>query len=133
MSLVWLIYLASIVEGISGLFAFLSIVGGIICLALVAVLCHLLAENEPGEEIRTASVLLKKFSVFTLIVAVMANLIPSERQVYLMTAAYVGTTTIQNIQESPEFQKARTILQHKMDEYIKENGLDKKSESNGKE
>ena len=63
----------------------------------------------------------------------MANLIPSERQVYLMTAAYVGTTTIQNIQESPEFQKARTILQHKMDEYISENGLDKKSESNGKD
>lgn len=133
MSLVWLIYLASIIEGISGLFVFLSIIGGIICLALVAVLCHLLAEDEPEETIRKASGLLKRFSAFTLIVAVIANLIPNERQVYLMTAAYVGTTTVQNISESPEFAKARTILQHKMDEYIKENGLDKKSESNGKE
>ena len=50
-----------------------------------------------------------------------------------MTAAYVGTTTIQNISESPEFQKARTILQYKMNEYIKENDLDKKqSETEGK-
>lgn len=108
-------------------------VGGIICLTIIAVICHLLAEDEPETTIRKATALLKRFSAVTLIVAVMANLIPSERQVYLMTAAYVGTTTIQNIQESPEFQKARTILQHKMDEYISENGLDKKSESNGKD
>ena len=132
MSLVWLIYLASIVEGIQGLFVSLTIIGCVICLAFAAFLCHALSENDPDEEIRKSSVLLKKFSVFTLIVAVIANLIPNERQVYLMTAAYVGTTTVQSISESPEFQKARTILQHKMDEYIKENGLDKKPE-NGKE
>ena len=75
----------------------------------------------------------KKVIAIAFIVGLITNLIPNERQVYLMTAAYVGTTTIQNISESPEFQKARTILQHKMDEYIKENDLDKKQfETEGK-
>lgn len=70
---------------------------------------------------------LKRIALTTFIIAIITSLIPNERQVYLITAAYVGTTTIQNIQESPEFAKARTILQHKMDEYIKENNLEQES------
>lgn len=133
MSLVWLIYFASIVDGIGTLFTFIAFIGGIVCTAFTFFLCHLLAENEPEKERLVIISLLKKFSIITVILAIIANLIPNERQVYLMTAAYVGTTTIQNISESPEFQKARTILQHKMDEYIKENDLDKKqSETEGK-
>lgn len=127
MSLVWLIYFASIVEGISQLFIFITIVGGFICGTLTFYLCHCLAENEPEATIHKITSLLKKSTITTVIIAIIANLIPNERQVYLMTAAYVGTTTIQNISESPEFQKARTILQHKMDEYIKENNLEQES------
>ena len=133
MSLVWLIYFASIVEGVHNLFVFMAIIGSFICVGFAFVLANLVWEEEPEEKIRVYATPLKRFSALTVILAIIANLIPNERQVYLMTAAYVGTTAIQNISESPEFQKARTILQHKMDEYIKENDLDKKqSEPEGK-
>ena len=115
MSLVWLIYFAAVVEGIQHLFIFLSIIGSIICLTLAGFLIHCLAEVEPEATIRKIATLLKRFTITTFIIAIIANLIPNERQVYFMTAAYVGTATIQNISESPEFTKARTILQHKID------------------
>lgn len=60
MSLVWLIYFASIVEGIGHLFMFLPFVGGGLCLIFAGLLTHCLAEREPEVTIRKITSLLKK-------------------------------------------------------------------------
>lgn len=40
-----------------------------------------------------------------------------------MSAAYIGSSTIENIANSPEMLKFRIIVNKKMDEYIKENNI----------
>ena len=52
-----------------------------------------------------------------------AAIIPTERQVYYISAAYVGINVADNIATSPEFNKIRLIINNKMDEYIKENNI----------
>lgn len=40
-----------------------------------------------------------------------------------MAAAYMGTSVVNSITESPELKKVRLIINNEMDEYIKEKGL----------
>lgn len=55
---------------------------------------------------------------------------PSEKQVYYMSTAYIGSTAIENITNSPEVSKVRLIVNHKMDEYIKENHIQPVKQNN---
>ncbi len=53
----------------------------------------------------------------------MCAIIPNERQVYYMSTAYIGSSAIESIANSPEMSKFRIIVNTKMDEYIKENNI----------
>ena len=66
---------------------------------------------------------IKRFVICAVTAGFFAAIIPTERQVYYISAAYVGINVADNIATSPEFNKIRLIINNKMDEYIKENNI----------
>ena len=66
---------------------------------------------------------IKRFVICAVTTGFFAAIIPTERQVYYISAAYVGINVADNIATSPEFNKIRLIINNKMDEYIKENNI----------
>lgn len=100
--IVFLIYFASVANGLKLLFGATGIV--------LLVFAFLLK-------------LFKKLLGFGIISLILCALVPNERQVYYMSAAYLGGTTIETIANSPEMSKVRLIVNKKMDEYIKENNI----------
>ena len=124
MSIVILIYVASIVENLK---MFLLIIAGIFSL-LTFFTCASCIDtttdigdffNRDNKSIKV----IKRFVICTVTAGFFAAIIPTERQVYYISAAYVGINVADNIATSPEFNKIRLIINNKMDEYIKENNI----------
>ena len=124
MGIVILIYIASIVENLK---MFLLIIAGIFSL-LTFFTCASCIDtttdigdffNRDNKSIKV----IKRFAMCAATVGFFAAIIPTERQVYYISAAYVGINVADNIATSPEFNKIRLIINNKMDEYIKENNI----------
>ena len=124
MGIVILIYIASIVENLK---MFLLIIAGIFSL-LTFFTCASSIDittdigdffNRDNKSIKV----IKRFVICTVTAGFFAAIIPTERQVYYISAAYVGINVADNIATSPEFNKIRLIINNKMDEYIKENNI----------
>ena len=124
MGIVILIYISSIVENLK---MFLLIIAGIFSL-LTFFTCASSIDtttdigdffNRDNKSIKV----IKRFVICTVTAGFFAAIIPTERQVYYISAAYVGINVADNIATSPEFNKIRLIINNKMDEYIKENNI----------
>ena len=124
MGIVILIYIASIVENLK---MFLLIIAGIFSL-LTFFTCASSIDittdigdffNRDNKSIKV----IKRFVICAVTAGFFAVIIPTERQVYYISAAYVGINVADNIATSPEFNKIRLIINNKMDEYIKENNI----------
>ena len=124
MGIVILIYIASIVENLK---MFLLIIAGIFSL-LTSFTCIASVDtttdigdffNRDNKSIKV----IKRFVICAVTAGFFAAIIPTERQVYYISAAYVGINVADNIATSPEFNKIRLIINNKMDEYIKENNI----------
>ena len=124
MSIVILIYIASIVENLK---TFLLIIAGIFsvftfftCAASIDITTDIGDFfNRDNKSIKV----IKRFVICAVTAGFFAAIIPTERQVYYISAAYVGINVADNIATSPEFNKIRLIINNKMDEYIKENNI----------
>ena len=125
MGIVILIYIASIVENLK---MFLLIIAGIFsvltfltCASSIDIITDIgdFFFNRDNKSIKV----IKRFVICTVTAGFFAAIIPTERQVYYISAAYVGINVADNIATSPEFNKIRLIINNKMDEYIKENNI----------
>ena len=124
MGIAILIYIASIVENLK---MFLLIIAGIFsvfasftCIASVDTTTDIGDFfNRDNKSIKV----IKRFVICAVTAGFFAAIIPTERQVYYISAAYVGINVADNIATSPEFNKIRLIINNKMDEYIKENNI----------
>ena len=125
MSIVILIYVASIVENLK---MFLLIIAGIFsvltfltCASSIDIITDIgdFFFNRDNKSIKV----IKRFVICAVTAGFFAAIIPTERQVYYISAAYVGINVADNIATSPEFNKIRLIINNKMDEYIKENNI----------
>ena len=123
MSIVILIYVASIVENLK---MFLLIIAGIFSLLTFFTCVSCIATTDIGDFFNRDNKsikVIKRFAMCAATVGFFAAIIPTERQVYYISAAYVGINVADNIATSPEFNKIRLIINNKMDEYIKENNI----------
>ena len=124
MGIVILIYIASIVENLK---TFLLIIAGIFsvftfftCVSSIDINTNIGDFfNRDNKSIKV----IKRFVICAVTAGFFAAIIPTERQVYYISAAYVGINVADNIATSPEFNKIRLIINNKMDEYIKENNI----------
>ena len=124
MGIAILIYIASIVENLK---MFLLIIAGIFstftfftCAASIDITTDIGDFfNRDNKSIKV----IKRFVICAVTAGFFAAIIPTERQVYYISAAYVGINVADNIATSPEFNKIRLIINNKMDEYIKENNI----------
>ena len=125
MGIVILIYVASIVENLK---MFLLIIAGIFSVLTFSLLMSSSIDittdigdffNRDNKSIKV----IKRFVICAVTAGFFAAIIPTERQVYYISAAYVGINVADNIATSPEFNKIRLIINNKMDEYIKENNI----------
>lgn len=121
LGIVFLIYLASIANGLKLLFGATGIVLLVFAFLTIPISCDL-KNTESLKDINPIK-LFKKLLSFGITSLILCALIPNERQVYYMSAAYIGSSTIENIANSPEMSKFRIIVNKKMDEYIKENNI----------
>ena len=124
MDIVILIYIASIVENLK---MFLLIIAGFFsvftfftCASSIDITTDIGDFfNRDNKSIKV----IKRFVICAVTTGFFAAIIPTERQVYYISAAYVGINVADNIATSPEFNKIRLIINNKMDEYIKENNI----------
>ena len=125
MSIIILIYIASIVENLK---MFLQTIAGIFstfaffaCITSIDITTTDIGDffNRDNKSIK----IIKRFAICAATAGFFAAIIPTERQVYYISAAYVGINVADNITTSPEFNKIRLIINNKMDEYIKENNI----------
>lgn len=121
LGIVFLIYLASIANGLKLLFGATGIVLLVFAFLTIPISCDL-KNTESLKDINPIK-LFKKLLSFGIASLILCAMIPNERQVYYMSAAYLGGTTIETIANSPEMSKIRLIVNKKMDEYIKENNI----------
>lgn len=123
LGIVFLIYFASIVNGLK-IFLFSA---GAVLLAFTFISIPLLDDLNRYDNNLFGNInplkAVKRFLTFSVVSFVLGILTPNERQVYYMSAAYIGGTTIETIANSPEMSKVRLIVNKKMDEYIKENNI----------
>ena len=124
MGIVILIYIASIVENLkmfllllAGIFSLLTFFTCASCIDTTTDIGDFF--NRDNKSIKV----IKRFVICTVTAGFFAAIIPTERQVYYISAAYVGINVADNIATSPEFNKIRLIINNKMDEYIKENNI----------
>lgn len=122
MGMMFLIYLASIVENVQGLLFVITLFFASITVYMI-VGVDIDKENglTLGNTVSTKT--LKKFVILSMVFGLITALIPKERHIYYMAAAYMGTSVVNSITESPELKKVRLIINNEMDEYIKEKGL----------
>ena len=124
MGIVILIYIASIVENLK---MFLLIITGIFSIfAFFACAVYIDTTTDVGNFFNRNNKsikIIKRFVICAVTAGFFAAIIPTERQVYYISAAYVGINVADNITTSPEFNKIRLIINNKMDEYIKENNI----------
>lgn len=126
--IVFLIYLASIANGLKFIFGAAGIV--LLVFAFVSIpLSFDLEDNKIIKDINPIK-LFKKLLCFAITSLILCAITPNERQVYYMSAAYIGSSTIENIANSPEVSKLRIIVNTKMDEYIKENNIQPENKNN---
>lgn len=121
LGIVFLIYLASIANGLKLLFGATGIVLLVFAFLTIPISCDLKGTGII-KDINPIK-LFKKLLGFGIASLILCALVPNERQVYYMSAAYIGSSTIENIANSPEMSKFRIIVNKKMDEYIKENNI----------
>lgn len=125
MGIAILIYIASIVENLK---MFLLIIAGIFSVFIFLTCVATVDMSDDIEKFFDSSnnksiKAIKRFAICAAISGFFAAIIPTERQVYYISAAYVGINVADNIATSPEFNKIRLIINNKMDEYIKENNI----------
>lgn len=122
MGMVFLIYIASVVESIQGLSFIITLFFALIALYLIV---EISVESEKGTSLKDLPQIktIKKFVILSMVFGLITALIPKERHIYYMAAAYMGTSVVNSITESPELKKVRLIINNEMDEYIKEKGL----------
>ena len=108
MELALLVYFASVVGTFSGLFGLFSFVLLVISIAFAITLLignlgvktyYYVTEEELNNQLKIKSILTKsiKWTIpLTIIFALLSVLLPTERTVYLMTAAYATQTIAQN-------------------------------------
>lgn len=124
MGITILIYIASIVENLK---MFLLIIAGIFSgLTFITCIASVDTTTDIGDFFNRDNKsikVIKRFVICAVTAGFFAAIIPTERQVYYISAAYVGINVADNIATSPEFNKIRLIINNKMDEYIKENNI----------
>lgn len=122
MGMMFLIYFASIAENVQGLLF-------IITLSFASIAIYMIVgvgiESEKPIDFKDLSEMktLRRFVILSMVFGLITALIPKERHIYCMAAAYMGTSVVNSITESPELKKVRLIINNEMDEYIKEKGL----------
>lgn len=126
--IVLLIYFASIVDGLRFFFFIVGISCVVFAFISVPAVCDF--KDLPHFKNVNPVKLFKKLFSTGVIFCLLCVLMPSEKQVYYMSAAYIGSTAIENIANSPEVSKVRLIVNHKMDEYIKENHIQPVKQNN---
>lgn len=121
LGIVFLIYLASIVNGLKIIFG----AAGIILLVFAFISIPLSFDLKDTGFIKDINPikLFKRLLFFAITSIILCAITPNERQVYYMSAAYISGSTIETIANSPEMSKLRIIVNTKMDEYIKENNI----------
>lgn len=123
MNIVFLIYIASIVDSLRAFFMIICAIFTVITFFIVIVNTDADFEKLFSSAKNLTMKIAKRFALFAAIFGFLSVITPTERQVYYMSAAYVGMTVTNNITSSQEFNKIRLIINSKMDEYIKENNL----------
>lgn len=124
MGIVILIYIASIVENLK--MFLLMIAGFFFVFAFFTCTTSIDITTDIGDFFNRDNKsikVIKRFVICAVTAGFFAAIIPTERQVYYISAAYVGINVADNIATSPEFNKIRLIINNKMDEYIKENNI----------
>lgn len=122
MGMMFLIYFASIAENVQGLLF-------IITLSFASIAIYMIVgvgiESEKPIDFKDLSEMktLRRFVILSMVFGLITALIPKERHIYYMAAAYMGTSVVNSITESPELKKVRLIINNEMDEYIKEKDL----------
>lgn len=113
LGIVLLIYFASIVDGLK-IFLFVT---GLVLLTLAFISIPVLYDLNRCDDNLFGNIdplkAVKRFLTFSVISFVLCALTPNERQVYYMSAAYIGGTTIETIANSPEMSKVRIIVNKK--------------------
>ena len=122
MGMMFLIYIASIIENIQGLLFIITLFFAGIALYMIV---GVGIESEKAINFKDLSAMktLRKFVILSMVFGLMTALIPKERHIYYMAATYMGTSVVNSITESPELKKVRLIINNEMDQYIKEKGL----------
>ena len=123
MSIVILIYIASIVDSLRAFFMFICGIFAVISIFIVIINVDTDIEKTFSSAKNLTIKIGKRFALFAAIFGFLSVIMPTERQVYYMSAAYVGMSVTNNIATSQEFNKIRLIINNKMDEYIKENNI----------
>lgn len=123
LGIVFLIYFASIVNGLKIFLLASGIVLLLLAFISIPILCDFNRCNDDLFGNIDPLKVVKRFLTLSVVSFVLCALTPGERQVYYMSAAYIGGTTIETIANSPEMSKVRLIVNKKMDEYIKENNI----------
>ena len=124
MVIVILIYIASIVENLK--MFLLTIAGFFSAFAFLTCVTSIDITTDIGDFFNRDNKsikVIKRFVICTVTAGFFAAIIPTERQVYYISAAYVGINVADNIVTSPEFNKICLIINNKTDEYIKENNI----------
>ena len=121
LGILFLFYFASIANGLKFVFG----AAGIVLLVFAFVSIPLSWDFKDSVIIKGVDPikLFKKILGFGITSIILCALTPNERQIYYMSAAYIGGTTIETIANSPEMSKVRLIVNKKMDEYIKKNNI----------
>ena len=121
MGIVILIYIASIVENLKMLLLIIAGIFSVLAFHASVTFIDITSSIEVDNDKSIKAI--KRFAICAATVGFFAAIIPSERQVYYISAAYVGINVAENITTSPEFNKIRLIINNKIDEYIKENNI----------
>ena len=93
MSLMWLVYFAEIVENLSVFLISTGLVGLFICLIVLIIHNVEFHKSEDTKKVNKISMFAVPFLLFLLLIAA---LLPSEKTIYLMAAAYGTEQVIKN-------------------------------------
>lgn len=122
--LIFGLYFADIVTGLTFVSSLVLIILGILALAFILGLMYEVdvdCPTKPGTLIRIFKMFYKKyfavlvFSVFTF------TALPSKNTVYIATGLITGKTVMEQVQTNPLYEKSMKLLEKKIDKALSEN------------
>lgn len=121
-AIMWFLYLADVVESIEFISGTIMLVTGIALIVWVPIYIMAYSNGDVNEEDKPFyTKLIKRLSII-LSVAIFFNvMVPSKNTIYMMLGVKATGEVINEINKSPIAEKAYLLLEHKLDEALKDN------------